>query len=347
VRSRPQIVETWKSKVAKELQTIAERLSAIDRAHPVLDRQRVEDALAEHFRRLKLDPPQVRWAMDAVEAFLAGRGAQASCWVDLLHRAERGVADAVEWRNVVPCPSLFRAWATPENDAEQAARTAARAAIGDPTAHLWGERIALSAVYGLYWEPGRSWMFLPKLRCWLGFWLPLVDAAEAGLWLAFLMEREIIAVPRPALRIEEDRLHCEDGPAVSWPSSAEYFFWRGVQVPERVILAPDSLTAAEIAHEGNVEVRRVIIERFGAERYLSESGARKIHADDYGTLWRADLQDDEPLVVVEVLNSTPEPDGPFRDYFLRVPPGVRTAREAVAWTFGYDQPREYRPEVQT
>ncbi len=38
--------------------------------------------------------------------------------------------------------------------------------------------------------------------------------------------------------------------------------------------------------------------------------------------------------MVKVVNSTPEPDGSRREYFLRVPPTVRTAREAVAWTFG-------------
>ena len=51
--------------------------------------------------------------------------------------------------------------------------------------------------------------------------------------------------------------------------------------------------------------------------------------------------DGEPLTVVEVVNSTPEPDGSHRRYFLRVPPDTRTAREAVAWTFGFDDPHQY------
>ena len=43
--------------------------------------------------------------------------------------------------------------------------------------------------------------------------------------------------------------------------------------------------------------------------------------------------------MVEVLNSTPEPDGSRKTYFLRVPPRTQTAREGVAWTFalGADQ----------
>jgi hypothetical protein len=185
----------------------------------------------------------------------------------------------------------------------------------------------------------------------------LVDAVEAGLWQAFMWEdrtpkREIIAVPRPALRIENDRLHCADAPAVCWPQpewggGESYYFWHGVQVPERVILAPEGLTAEKIAHEGNVEVRRIMIERFGVERYLRDSWAEKVSVDDYGTLWRVLLSRDEPLVLLQVLNSTPETDGSFRDYFLRVPPNMRTAREAVAWSFGYEEAQEYQPGLQT
>jgi hypothetical protein len=46
--------------------------------------------------------------------------------------------------------------------------------------------------------------------------------------------------------------------------------------------------------------------------------------------------------MVEVVNATPEPDGTRRVYWLRVPPGTRTAREGVAWTFGLSEDR-YRP----
>src|SRR5258708_19796990 len=37
--------------------------------------------------------------------------------------------------------------------------------------------------------------------------------------------------------------------------------------------------------------------------------------------------------MIEVINRTPEPDSSFKHYWLRVPPTMRTAREAVAWTF--------------
>ncbi len=36
----------------------------------------------------------------------------------------------------------------------------------------------------------------------------------------------------------------------------------------------------------------------------------------------------------------------FHSYFLRVPPHIETAKEAVAWTFGLRE-REYAPEQES
>ena len=58
------------------------------------------------------------------------------------------------------------------------------------------------------------------------------------------------------------------------------------------------------------------------------------------------INDDEPIVMVEVINATPEPDGTPKHYWLRVPPEITTAQEAVAWTF--DIPAEDSvPTVET
>ena len=50
--------------------------------------------------------------------------------------------------------------------------------------------------------------------------------------------------------------------------------------------------------------------------------------------------------MVKVVNSTPEPDGSFKDYFLRVPPDMQTAHQAVAWTFDKTV-ATYQPVLQT
>ena len=89
-----------------------------------------------------------------------------------------------------------------------------------------------------------------------------------------------------------------------------------------------------------------MIELYGQTRYLMDSGAKEISRDEFGILYRKEIVDDEPLVMVKVVNSTPEPDGSFKDYFIRVPPDMETAHAAVAWTFD-KTPETYSPLIQT
>jgi hypothetical protein len=71
----------------------------------------------------------------------------------------------------------------------------------------------------------------------------------------------------------------------------------------------------------NLERRRLLLDRIGYERFLDITDAKLIQHDDYGKLWQTTISvDGEQLRVVEVVNSTPEPDGSHRRYFLRGPP---------------------------
>ncbi|WP_084558112.1 DUF6745 domain-containing protein [Hamadaea tsunoensis] len=171
-------------------------------------------------------------------------------------------------------------------------------------------------------------------------------ARSAGWWWAF--ERIAVVTERPAQLHRDNlgRLHQAGGPALSYPDGFSMYAWRGMPVPDDVAAQLPDLTAERIRTEENAEIRRVMLEYFGFDRYLSESDATRVQSDDYGILWRVDLPGDEPLVMVEVVNSTPEPDGTSRTYFLRVPPSVRTAREGVAWTFDLTAD-EYAPQQQT
>jgi hypothetical protein len=71
-----------------------------------------------------------------------------------------------------------------------------------------------------------------------------------------------------------------------------------------------------------------------------------VQRDHCGNLWRAEMPGDEPLVMIEVRNATPDPDGSRRTFWLRVPPEVLTAVEGVAWTFDLP-PERYHPLVET
>jgi hypothetical protein len=59
-------------------------------------------------------------------------------------------------------------------------------------------------------------------------------------------------------------------------------------------------------------------------------GERLDHDERYGTLWRHDFPGaGEPIMMVEVVNSTLEPDGSRKRHWLRMPPEMQMARQAV------------------
>ena len=224
-------------------------------------------------------------------------------------------------------------------------------------------------------------------------WL-LELAQQSRCWL--LLDNEVYLCDKPVrqTRDERQRLHAEGGPAIAYAGGRDKeWWWHGVRVPRQVSEEPHRVTVAQVDAEPNAEVRRVMLERMGMERYLDEGGAREIQRDECGILyWKGVAFDEpsfgawgvpEPTQWVRVRNATPEgqyhatgrlvplrtPDGAevrvggeavlvperefipqlaadgkpvYKEYVLRVPPSVKTAREAVAWTFGED-PERYRP----
>lgn len=172
---------------------------------------------------------------------------------------------------------------------------------------------------------------------------PVLDAfitlAGTGYWWPY-RELTVLCSRPDVLRFDElGRPHAVDRPAVSFADDFRLYAWHGTMVPRRVVDG-HFLDAERILAEPNSELRRMMIERYGLARFREEARADRLHRDHWGTLWRVPVRGDEPVVTVEVVNSTPELDGTRRRYELRVPPGMRTALEAVAWTFGLS-PRDY------
>jgi len=122
--------------------------------------------------------------------------------------------------------------------------------------------------------------------------------------------------------------------------------WGRVLIDQRIAFHPETLTADEIVAERNAERRRVMLERFGFDRFMREAAAEVIDQDqDAGglrQLLRVPLEDDEDMVCVSVRCPSTG-----RHYIIRVPPGMQTCRQAVAWTAGFDNPDDYDPLVET
>jgi hypothetical protein len=180
---------------------------------------------------------------------------------------------------------------------------------------------------------------------------PIFDAFLAGGWLLHWTEDTLYWAAKPEVHKEltaqgARRLHNSSGAALR--SDVEnLYFWHGVMVPAFVVTKPEWITLKHIADEENAEVRRIFIDRYGLGRYLIDSGAQRLAEDEFGELYRTQIPGDEDLVMVKVLNSTAEPDGSFKPYFLRVHPELRplfkerlgdrqdlTPLNAIASTFG-------------
>lgn len=213
------------------------------------------------------------------------------------------------------------------------------------------------------YQGGNMWAGFPAYACAcrdvLGLRLPVIvdgrwqaweDCARHGGFRVMLPSVCYVSdFPLRIMRDARNRPHCATGPSHLWRDGWSIYHWHGVRVPAEVIERPHAITAAQVAAESNAEVRRVMVERMGHERYVRESGAARVHSDDFGVLYRtADGQ-----LVVEVVNSTVEPDGSSKRYWLPVHPELRpmrmgengvivlgeggqplTARNAVASTFG-------------
>lgn len=171
-------------------------------------------------------------------------------------------------------------------------------------------------------------------------------AQNAGWWLPHEKLCWISERHNTLNRDDRGRLHSETGPAVAYPDGWAIYASHGVRLPGWIIENPNKITVSEIDSEPNAEIRRVMIEKFTRERFIAESGAKIIHKDDYGTLFKREMPQGEPVVFVDVVNSTPEHDGSFKRYILRVPPQITKARQAVAWTFDQNE-TQYEPSIQT
>jgi hypothetical protein len=164
--------------------------------------------------------------------------------------------------------------------------------------------------------------------------------------MAFLTERPI----RLSVKGERRSLHNLDGPAIVWPDGSCLYCVEGTSVTREFIEGLGNSTLNDIWKEHNVEMRSAMISKANWEKIIANNNVKLIHQDDYGKLWDATKPSrslaDEVINFIEVVNSTPESDGSFKNYFLRVPPGMKTAKEAVAWTFG-KQTNEYDPEFES
>jgi len=156
---------------------------------------------------------------------------------------------------------------------------------------------------------------------------------------------------------ERNRPHCSDGPFCRWRDGSALYAVHGVYTPAWIVERPQDITVVSIEAEQNAEVKRVMIERFGHGRYITEAKIKPVHTDDFGTLYRREADE---FTVVRVVDVVRNDDGTEKVHYLPVHPELRpmladgdlgepqkmTARNAVASSFGMTG-AQYTPVAQS
>jgi len=209
-----------------------------------------------------------------------------------------------------------------------------------------------SSVYqgGAYWAQYDS--YLTAMRDILGLRLPehanykfWEEAAIHGTFRVMHQKFCIVSDFPELLKIDEqNRAHGQDGPSHRWRDGWSLYHWHGVAVPEHWIMNKNSLSAKEAITWENIEQRRAACEILGWAKVLRELDAKVINEDgdpEIGTLVEVNLPDIGKEKFLRVLCGTK------REFALPVPPDMKTALQANAWTFGMDIKDFVVPEVRT
>jgi len=172
-------------------------------------------------------------------------------------------------------------------------------------------------------------------------------ARSCGWWWAFAEICILTERPLKIILAGDGNLHSEKEYAIEYPDHWGIFALHGAAVPRSLARFAGNMRVQDIEAERNLEIRHQMIDMYGIEQFIQDSGAEVVQEDSCGILYRKTLVDEEPIVMARVVNSTPELDGTYtcKECFLRVPPHISSVLEAIDWSFGKDA-RNYSPKVQ-
>ena len=180
--------------------------------------------------------------------------------------------------------------------------------------------------------------------------LSLELAKECFWWYPF--ENYCIVSEKPIqINWDEARtvLNSLDNMSIEFADGYGIYSVDGIMVKKELIENKKDITILDIDQEENSETRRIKIKLYeninGRNSYIKNSDSKLIEKNELGELYKRNLRNDEPIVSIKVFNSTYNENGKQDEYWLRVPPAIKSVKEAVAWTFGMTE-KEYKPEIE-
>ena len=168
-----------------------------------------------------------------------------------------------------------------------------------------------------------------------------ITLTETGWWFPY--KEMVVMTERPSeIHVDnQSQLHNLNGPAVAYSDGWKFYFVHGVKVEEWMIKHPEDITVSEILKENNNEVRRIMCELMGWEKFVENGNFKLLNeADDPGNpgnklklyqVPRKFVGSEMNLLIC--VNTTPKRDGTIPKYGITVPVSINDAVAAAAWTF--------------
>ncbi len=158
-------------------------------------------------------------------------------------------------------------------------------------------------------------------------------------WVYFF-EKTCVICHRPTKLLfdEENRLHGEGEAAIEFLDNYQIFAYQNVILPEKYgRFHPHQWQPYWLLSETNAELRRVLIQGIGYGRICQELGAIELDSWREYTLLKINSDVDvEPIYLLKMICPSTG-----HIHVLRVPPTMKTAREAISWTNWGVDPEEF------
>ena len=263
--------------------------------------------------------------------------------------AEQAARDAYAVAGL-PAPELFIRLASPMEGAIGAAILKGNRIGGSVWAQVWaqvGDQVGV-AFYSQHEAGWLSWASYFHRVCNLPGAEkiePLARIAANCGWVWFFAGAVIITDrPRILRRDDQNRLHCEDGPALEYRDGFAIHAWHGTRIPAEWVEDRASLTAKIALTWPNVDQRAAACEILGWHNIINSMNARIIDADDdpqIGRLVEIDLPDHGPQKFIHARCGT------GREIAVMADARATTILEAQAASYGLSASDFIIPEIRT
>jgi len=139
--------------------------------------------------------------------------------------------------------------------------------------------------------------------------------------------------------LENGVIHCDGGPAVSYPDGFSVWALHGVRVSREIAETPAVLLDPQIVFkESNAEIRREIVRKIGIQRVVEESSVKLLDKSGNYELLGLDFEDKRVRPYLKMLNPS------LGTWHIEgIHPDCNTVEKALNWRNGTD----IRPEILT